>query len=327
MTKDRINNASQVLHEYTTLNWDELLTFYNEKHRFYHTSEHIFKLLTMKEMSYYSDSLVLAILFHDIVYDLDNMLQNEEKSFLKFMEYKKSNVSEDMIQEIKYLILSTHDITVSTPLNDLDLAILKSQNFDELMKWEHAIFKEFQVFNIDFYIERRVDFLNKAFQITGNSYLKILIDYVQNRKYNIGFFSGTFNPFHVGHYDILTRAENIFDKVIVAYGYNRNKSKSEIKIPETIKNREIIHFQGSLYQAIDKISCKENIKLTLVRGVRNGKDLEYENKLERYFQDFDKNKKYDFIKLSTNPEFFHISSSDLRSAKEFPEIYNKYVIK
>ena len=36
-------------------------------------------------------------------------------------------------------------------------------------------------------------------------------------------FPGSFDPFTVGHYDVLESALQLFDKVIVAVGYNSSK--------------------------------------------------------------------------------------------------------
>jgi len=32
---------------------------------------------------------------------------------------------------------------------------------------------------------------------------------------HIGVFAGSFNPFHKGHYNVLQKAEKLFDKVII----------------------------------------------------------------------------------------------------------------
>ena len=36
-------------------------------------------------------------------------------------------------------------------------------------------------------------------------------------------FPGSFDPFTVGHYDVLEQALKLFDKVIVAVGFNASK--------------------------------------------------------------------------------------------------------
>ena len=50
----------------------------------------------------------------------------------------------------------------------------------------------------------------------------------------VGVYAGSFNPFHRGHYDILVKAEKIFDKVIVARGINPEKTNELLPLPNTI---------------------------------------------------------------------------------------------
>ena len=37
-------------------------------------------------------------------------------------------------------------------------------------------------------------------------------------------FTGSFNPFTIGHADIVERALSIFDRVVIGIGYNTEKS-------------------------------------------------------------------------------------------------------
>ena len=39
----------------------------------------------------------------------------------------------------------------------------------------------------------------------------------------IALFPGSFDPYTVGHHDILCRALPLFDKIVIAIGINRNK--------------------------------------------------------------------------------------------------------
>ena len=55
----------------------------------------------------------------------------------------------------------------------------------------------------------------------------------------LGIYAGSFNPFHKGHYNILCKAEKIFDRVIIARGINPDKGPSEYDLAdiETIHDR------------------------------------------------------------------------------------------
>ena len=39
----------------------------------------------------------------------------------------------------------------------------------------------------------------------------------------IALFPGSFDPYTIGHHDILMRALPLFDKIVIALGINRNK--------------------------------------------------------------------------------------------------------
>jgi pantetheine-phosphate adenylyltransferase len=43
-------------------------------------------------------------------------------------------------------------------------------------------------------------------------------------KQRIALFPGSFDPFTIGHYDIVERSLPMFDKIIIAIGYNSEKS-------------------------------------------------------------------------------------------------------
>ena len=44
-----------------------------------------------------------------------------------------------------------------------------------------------------------------------------------NQKSRVALFPGSFDPFTVGHEDIVRRALNLFDRVVVAVGVNSAK--------------------------------------------------------------------------------------------------------
>ena len=44
----------------------------------------------------------------------------------------------------------------------------------------------------------------------------------------IALFPGSFNPFTIGHANIVSRALNLFDKVIIGIGINSEKSQENI---------------------------------------------------------------------------------------------------
>ena len=91
---------------------------------------------------------------------------------------------------------------------------------------------------------------------------------------------GSFDPITFGHLDIIARASNHFDQVVVAVLENRTKS-SLFTVPERIEMiRETV---GNLSNVIvDSWSgllvdyCKSNSITTIVKGLRAVTDFDYE---------------------------------------------------
>ncbi len=134
----------------------------------------------------------------------------------------------------------------------------------------------------------------------------------------IGVYPGSFNPFHKGHYNILMKAENIFDRVIVARGINLEKPKSEWEIPRQVSDRvEVTSYDGLLTDFIGEIMkpLNSNDKVTVIRGLRNSVDLQYEMNQYRYFQDL--MPRLQMVSIFCDKEYEHISSSGIRLLKQY----------
>lgn len=91
---------------------------------------------------------------------------------------------------------------------------------------------------------------------------------------------GSFDPVTLGHIDIIKRAANMFDKVIVGVFTNEKKTPSfsaEERIQflkestAGIENVEIVSYSGLLAQY-----CKERKVDAIVKGLRAVSDFEYE---------------------------------------------------
>lgn len=149
-------------------------------------------------------------------------------------------------------------------------------------------------------------------------------------KKNLAIYPGSFNPFTIGHLSILKKAEEIFDEVIVAIGINPDKKVDEkINRLETLKfqlpNKKIEEFSGFLVDYVHKKE-EEGYNVTVVRGLRNGADLDSEINQLRVLED-----QYPKIKMIFIPcdrKYEHISSSMVRTMEKIQEgSASEYLVK
>lgn len=96
-------------------------------------------------------------------------------------------------------------------------------------------------------------------------------------------FAGTFDPVTKGHEEIIAKCSDLFDEVIVAICVNVNKTtmfsvekRLEFlkKTCAKYKNVKVLYHKGLLVDLLQKEGAKYN-----VRGLRNGRDYEYENEM------------------------------------------------
>lgn len=93
-------------------------------------------------------------------------------------------------------------------------------------------------------------------------------------------FPGSFDPFTKGHLDVLQSSLRVFDKVVVAVGYNINKSglftieeRIEI-IKESVKNLNNVEVES--YAGLTINFCNSCGADFIVRGIRSTTDFDFE---------------------------------------------------
>jgi len=103
-----------------------------------------------------------------------------------------------------------------------------------------------------------------------------------------GFFAGSFDPFTSGHWNIVEQARKDFDKVVVGIGCNPDKLRRfdrysmQSAILKTAKEYEFNNVESVIYSGMTGEKAIELECPTLVRGIRNEKDREYEKKVADY---------------------------------------------
>ncbi len=133
-------------------------------------------------------------------------------------------------------------------------------------------------------------------------------------------YPGSFDPVTYGHLDIIRRASEIFDVLIVSVLNNTQKTplfsvEERVKIlreaTKDIPNVEVDSFQGLL---ID-YAAEKNLHVA-VRGLRAITDFEYELQIAQTNSKLSHGK-LDTIFLTTNLEYAYLSSSSVKEIASF----------
>jgi pantetheine-phosphate adenylyltransferase len=130
----------------------------------------------------------------------------------------------------------------------------------------------------------------------------------------IAVFPGSFDPFTLGHEDIVLRALPLFDKVIVAIGINSSKKyfyTLEERI-DFIKSVFANHpkVEVATYETLTTHFCQSQNAGYILRGVRNSADFEYENTIAQLNRIIGKG--IETVFLMTSPQHSFISSTIVR---------------
>ena len=134
-----------------------------------------------------------------------------------------------------------------------------------------------------------------------------------------GLFVGSFNPFTIGHDNIVRRALPLFDRLVIGV------VGDQVHKPDMPSAEERVKVISDLYQHEPHIEVKPYFGLAvdfakaenahfIVKGVRNVKDFEYER------EQADINRQLSGVEtllLFSDPQYSSISSSMVRELRHF----------
>lgn len=143
-------------------------------------------------------------------------------------------------------------------------------------------------------------------------------------------YAGSFNPWHEGHSDILTKSLKVFDNVMVSAAINPEKGMRANYdfdlLAKQMYDQKIIdkdrvqlqHFNGLLVDFIRRLREEFDTEIVaLVRGLRNGHDLNYEMNWQYWNEDL--GVKVPMVYFICDRNKSHISSSMIRMIKQVKE--------
>lgn len=145
---------------------DEIIKRWSESHRHFHTTKHLYDLISKINQRKNSisvkdyEKLIIVALFHDIVYNPASSTNEEDSAKIFSDSISEINSDTDEIYQAIIDTKSHHATTfVSKIFCKLDMSVIEG-NFNELLDWEKGIWGEYQVFGKEAYKAGRLKFLN-----------------------------------------------------------------------------------------------------------------------------------------------------------------------
>ncbi len=132
-------------------------------------------------------------------------------------------------------------------------------------------------------------------------------------KERIAIFPGSFDPFTVGHENVVLRSLELFDKVIISIGYNSNKQgffplERRMNWIKTVFANEP-RVSVNSYQGLTVDFAKEQNAGFILRGLRTSADFEFERAIAQINKSMTN---IDTVFLLTTPEHTPVNSSIVR---------------
>jgi len=134
----------------------------------------------------------------------------------------------------------------------------------------------------------------------------------------VALFPGSFDPFTIGHEEIVRRGLVLFDKIVIAVGINSTKKEfltieNRLKIIEkTFKDEKGV--EVVLYKGLTTDLCSKLGINIIIRGLRTASDFEYERAVGQANKSL--NRLIETVFILTSPEHTFVSSTIVRNIYE-----------
>lgn len=153
--------------------WEELVSFYTNEHRCYHSLPHLenifLRLKEVRELISDWDVILFSLFYHDIIYDVEKSDNEEQSANLAERRLLQLQVPVARIQKCKEQILSTknhklHSDPDTNYFTDADLSIL-GQDWESYQEYARNVRKEYAVFPDALYNAGRIKVLKHFLQM------------------------------------------------------------------------------------------------------------------------------------------------------------------
>lgn len=154
----------------------------------------------------------------------------------------------------------------------------------------------------------------------------------------VAVYPGSFDPITMGHLDLIERAANIYDKLIVGVLENPEKTNSLFSAQERVEliKRVTTHLDNVEVEAFEGLTVnymkKKNAHI-IIRGLRAVSDFEYEFQMASINSKL--NSEVETLFMMTNSKYCYLSSSAVKQVAMYggcikelvPEVIIKDIFK
>ena len=143
----------------------------------------------------------------------------------------------------------------------------------------------------------------------------------------VAVYTGTFDPVHLGHLDVIRRGSRLFDRLVVGVGVNLDKQpffspeeRVELlrRVVAPLGNVEVRAFEGLAVKFVRAVGAR-----VMLRGLRTLSDMESEFHMSLTNHTLDP--EIETIFLMANARFTHISGTLLRQIATFGGDLSRFV--
>lgn len=301
---------------------EDLAARWSERHRVWHGPDHLVSLLnafTKETDPAERELLQLVAVYHDVIYD-PRSGDNEEASAALLLAHA-ADASHPVVARAAEMIRASSWTqppadTVTWKFWEADCRPLScGVSLAERAAYERAVFREYQFAPWPVYRVKRAEFLNGW----GRRYpqhaagVDICLGLLEGLAPRVAVYPGSFHPFHLGHLSIVRQAERLFDKVIIGVAINRQKPGAEVTLDQRcveLQARLRFHEIAAIPGLLTDFIAEHPLPLSVVRGVRDGTDLEAELRYARFLNELRPGTSV--VWIGCEAERQHLSSSAIR---------------
>lgn len=309
-------------------------TYFPRQYIYHSGQQHIWPMLEMAMMSPLENDADVEnqfvafffTLFHDAAVDIGQSRQILNKHININAGPKWRRLFEMVHEAIQASAYEFENIELLEPhvqfCIKLDIHGHFSQERTEIERQERLVFKEYQRVEFGTFVEERIKVLEHIYNVCRINPvgLEMRKSFLRNWQPRIAVFAGSFKPFHSGHMNVLKQAENDFDKVIIACGSNNDKgANAQYANIKLLKQHQVESYNTLLTNYLKS----KPYNVTLIRGLRNGQDMQYEQNMRAALKDTMPHLR--IVYYLCDPEVAHVSSSLCRDVVKYDQAqYMKY---